>query len=176
MREYLARGMERQIHLRFKCRRREPWYGVPGVWSADALLLRQAGEMPRLIHLEEECVSTDTIHRVRWRRPELGKRYAAAFLNTWTLLACELTGRSYGGGVLELMPSEANALPLPPPVEELETIFEVVDGLVRSRQLDAAVEMVDRVVMPASITPEEHDAARNIRAKLVSRRRGKQNG
>lgn len=176
VREYLARGTERRIHLRFKCRHREPWYAVPSVWPADALLLRQAGEMPKLIHLAEKCVSTDTIHRVRWHRPELGRRYAAAFLNTWTLIACELTGRSYGGGVLELMPSEANAIPLPPPVEKLETIFETVDDLVRSRKLDSAVEMVDRVVMPASMSTEERNAARNLWAKLVGRRRVKQNG
>jgi len=176
LRDYLEYGVKRQINLRFKCRNRKPWYAVPSVWPADALLLRQAGEMPKLVHLEKKCVSTDTIHRVRWRWPELGKRYAVGFLNTWTLIACELTGRSYGGGVLELMPGEANAIPLPPPVEELEAIFEAVDGLVRSRQLEAAVEMVDRAVLPAAIPAAHHDAARSIWAKLVERRRIKQNG
>jgi len=176
LRDYLHDGIRRQVHLRFKCRNREPWYAVPGVFPADALLLRQAGEMPRLIHLEKKCVSTDTVHRVRWRRPELGRRYAVGFLNTWTLLACELTGRSYGGGVLELMPGEANAIPLPPPLEEFEALFKRVDELVRSHRFDTAVEMVDRVVKPTDITAAQYDAVRNIWASLVRRRRIKQDG
>ncbi len=176
LRDYLARGMEQGIHRQFKCRNREPWYAVPSVWPADALLLRQAGHVPRLVHLSQRCTSTDTIHRVRWQQPAHGKRHAAGFLNTWTLLACELTGRSYGGGVLELMPSEANNLPLPPPVDELDTVFEDVDALVRSRRFDAAIQTVDAVVMPAGITAAQHDEARHILARLIARRKTKRNG
>ena len=176
LRDYLARGQEQGIHRQFKCRNREPWYAVPSVWPADALLLRQAGDVPRLVHLSQRCTSTDTIHRVRWQQPALGQRHAAGFLNTWTLIACELTGRSYGGGVLELMPSEANNLPLPPPVSELDAVFEHVDALARSRQFDAAMQAVDAVVTPASITAAQHDEARHILAKLITRRKTKRNG
>jgi adenine-specific DNA-methyltransferase len=176
LRNYLAHGIEQKINLRFKCRNREPWYAVPSVWPADALLLRQAGEAPKLVHLSKKSTSTDTIHRVRWQNPELGKRHAAGFLNTWTLIACELTGRSYGGGVLELMPSEANDIPLPPPTDRLEMIFEDVDALTRSRQFDVAIETVDKVVTPASITASQYTAARSVLTKLIERRKTKHNG
>ncbi len=176
LRDYLAHGVEQKVNLRFKCRNREPWYAVPSIWPADALLLRQAGEVPKLIHLSKQCTATDTVHRVRWQQPALGKRHVAGFLNTWTLLACELTGRSYGGGVLELMPSEANNIPLPPPVDELDAVFDTVDALVRSRQFDAAIEVVDRIVTPADITAPQHDDARSILTKLIRRRKAKHNG
>jgi adenine-specific DNA-methyltransferase len=176
LRHYLAQGMEKCIHEHFKCRNRRPWYAVPSVWPADALLLRQAGERPRLVHLSKTCTATDTIHRVRWHRPSLGKRHVVGFLNTWTLIACELTGRSYGGGVLELMPGEANNLFLPPPLAELDDIFDEVDALVRARRFDAATEIVDKVVTPACIAPAQHRQARSILAKLAARRRNKQNG
>lgn len=176
LRHYFTHGVEQGISQRFKCRHREPWYGVPSVWPADALLLRQAGDMPRLIHLSKKCTSTDTIHRVRWQHPSLGKRHVTGFLNTWTLLASELTGRSYGGGVLELMPSEANKLPLPPPLESLEAAFGQIDALVRERRFEPAVEMVDRLVTPISIAHADYTDARYILDKLVARRKTKQNG
>jgi adenine-specific DNA-methyltransferase len=176
LRRYFAQGVDQGVSQRFKCRNREPWYAVPSVWPADALLLRQAGDVPRLIHLSKKCASTDTIHRVRWKRPSLGKRHVAGFLNTWTLLACELTGRSYGGGVLELMPSEANNLPLPPPVESLDTAFDQVDSLVRERQFAPAIELIDQLVTPVHVRAADYSDARFILDKLVARRKAKQNG
>jgi adenine-specific DNA-methyltransferase len=173
MRNYISHGVKQGVHQNFKCRNREPWYAVPSVWSADALLLRQAGDMPRLVHLSRKYASTDTIHRVRWKRPSLGKRHAVSFLNTWTLIACELTGRSYGGGVLELMPSEANDILLPPPEDNLEPIFDELDALIRAHQFEVAIKTVDKIVTPSSISPSEHADAKNILSKLVARRKQK---
>lgn len=176
LRNYLKEGEEQGINKRFKCRMREPWYAVPSVWPADALLLRQAGQVPRLVHLVKICTSTDTIHRVRWHRPAHAKRHVVGFLNTWTLIACELMGRSYGGGVLELMPGEANGIPLPPPLPSLDRVFARVDTLVRQQQLQKAIEIVDKCVTPDSITSVQYRTARRILLKLIARRKNKQNG
>jgi hypothetical protein len=91
-------------------------------------------------------------------------------LNTWTLLASELTGRSYGGGVLELMPSEANQLPLPEPVAELDDIFETVDERVRSRCFYDAISIVDNAAKPRWMTKCECDSAEHMLVKLIHRR------
>lgn len=176
LRSYLAQGIDKNIHTRYKCRIREPWYAVPSVWAADALMLRQAGEIPRLVHLTRKLSSTDTIHRVRWKRPSLARQHVAGFLNTWTLIACEIMGRSYGGGVLELMPSEANRIPIPPPLRQIEAIFDIADGRMRERKFYDAIEMVDNVVMPPSIRASELHDARNILSKLIARRKTRQNG
>ena len=176
LRHYLEHGIKQAVNQRFKCRNREPWYAVPSVWPADALLLRQAGDLPKLVHLTMKCASTDTIHRVRWKRPSLGKLHVVGFLNTWTLLACELLGRSYGGGVLELMPSEANNIPMPAPHTDLGNAFDATDASVRLRQFDAAIELVDEILKPADITRAEYSDTRNILAKLIARRKNKQNG
>lgn len=176
LRDYLAYGEGRGIHLRYKCRMRTPWYAVPSVYPADALMLRQAGDFPRLVHLAKRMTSTDTIHRVHWSEPALGRRHAVGFLNTWTLLFCELTGRSYGGGVLELMPGEANNILMPPPLRDLEIVFDRVDQLVRQKQFGDAVGLVDRIVTPPAITDAQHESARNILSKLIARRKNKSNG
>jgi adenine-specific DNA methylase len=172
-RDYLEMGERRRVSQRYKCRVRQPWYAVPGVWAPDALLMRQAGDMPRLVHLGKKCAATDTIHRVSWRQPARGLRHAVSFMNTWTLLASELTGRSYGGGVLELMPGEANQLPLPEPGEELDAIFEAVDGMARARDLFAAVAAVDEVVLPKQMTQVERGSLRGTLDKLIQRRKAK---
>jgi len=176
LREYFARGEKEGVNLKFKCRMRDPWYAVPSVWPADALLLRQAGDMPRLVHLTKKCASTDTIHRVRWHQPSLGKRHVAGFLNTWSLIACELMGRSYGGGVLELMPSEANSIPVPPAMEQLDAAFDAVDERVRQREFAAAIELVDAVVTARRFSASDRQTARGILAKLIARRKTRQNG
>jgi hypothetical protein len=129
--------------------------------------------MPRLVHLGVKCTATDTIHRVTWRDPSCGRRHAVSFLNSWTLLASELTGRSYGGGVLELMPSEANQLPMPEPTEELEEVFEAADTRVRARDLFAAVEAVDNTVLPRRMTRAERNSLRGTLDKLIQRRKTK---
>ena len=126
--------------------------------------------MPRVIHLAKRCTATDTVHRVNWDRPSMGRRHTVSFLNTWTLLASELTGRSYGGGVLELMPSEANQLPLPEPTEKLDEIFDVVDENVRSRRLYDALSIVDKVVKPRWMTKTQCEQAEHMLLKLIQRR------
>ena len=173
--DYVEIGESQKVSQRYKCRIREPWYAVPGIWEPDAILLRQAGDMPRLVHLAKKCAATDTIHRVSWHQPSLGRRHAASFMNTWTLLASELTGRSYGGGVLELMPGEANQLPMPEPVEELDGIFDSVDQRVRESDSFAAVAAVDDIVLPKQMTNGERKTLRDTLAKLIQRRKTKAN-
>jgi hypothetical protein len=94
-------------------------------------------------------------------------------MNTWTMLAAELTGRSYGGGVLELMPSEANRLPMPEPDERLEAIFDTVDERVRIRQFYDALSIVDDIVMPRWMAEHEKADVRQILVKLINRRKSR---
>lgn len=170
-RAYVRLGEDRQVSQRYKCRIREPWYAVPSVWEPHAILLRQAGDMARLVHLAKRCAATDTIHRVTWLQPSKGRRHAASFLNTWTLLATELTGRSYGGGVLELMPGEANRLPLPEPLPALDEIFDDVDSHVRAREFHAARELVDDAVLPAWLTRNDRSTLSEMLNGLIQRRK-----
>jgi tRNA1(Val) A37 N6-methylase TrmN6 len=172
---YLQQGEEAGISGRFKCRNRLPWYGVPAVWPADALLLRQAGDIPRLVSLSYPCTATDTLHRVRWTCPALGRRHVVSFLNVWTLLICELSGRSYGGGVLELMPREANTLLLPPPFAALDGIFAAVDHLLRLRRPYEAIELVSRMVGSSEGGPPfplPYNDALALLLRLIRRRKG----
>lgn len=112
VRTYLKIGEEENLHTRYKCRIRTPWYSVPSVYSTEIGMLKRAHDAPRLVHNEIGAYTTDTAYRIRSRsiKPE---QLVANFFNPLTALSAELEGRHYGGGVLEMVPSEIERLMIP---------------------------------------------------------------
>lgn len=124
VRRYLARGEAQGLHRRFKCRVREPWYRVPSVWASPVSMLKRSHDHPRLVWNTMGALTTDTAYRVKPRAASAAQ-IVFAFLNSATALSAEIEGRHYGGGVLELVPSEIEKLLVPrgperPPIEELD--------------------------------------------------------
>jgi adenine-specific DNA-methyltransferase len=119
---YLESGGIAGLHKRFKTRIREPWYRVPGIKPGRLLLSKRSHRYPRLVLNSAGVATTDTIYRGWMREGFIGQERAlvAAFHNSLTLLSAEVEGRSFGGGVLELVPSEVARLlvPLPARFEE----------------------------------------------------------
>lgn len=109
--EYLSLGESIGLHKRYKTRIRKPWWHVPSVYSTSIGLLKRASEAPRLIANEMQALTTDTAYRITSKLDP--KVLTTGWLNSLTLLACELNGRTYGGGVLELVPSEIRRTPVP---------------------------------------------------------------
>jgi adenine-specific DNA-methyltransferase len=108
---YLAEGEDGRIHERYKCRIRQPWYAVPYIKHATLLLSKRCHRFPRVIANETTAVTTDTIYRGRLLTERISEYdFVAGFHNSLTLLSAELEGRSFGGGVLELVPSEVGRL------------------------------------------------------------------
>ncbi|MBQ9454462.1 MAG: class I SAM-dependent methyltransferase [Thermoguttaceae bacterium] len=108
---YLNAGMETGVHKGYKCAIRKRWYAVPSIWVPDAFMFRQIHDFPHFVKNSAGAVSTDTIHRVRKKNSaELPTEMFYTFL---TAISAEIEGRSYGGGVLELEPSEAEKLLIP---------------------------------------------------------------
>jgi adenine-specific DNA-methyltransferase len=114
-REYIERGVVQGIDKRYKCRIREPWYRVPVVPAGELLLSKRSNHFPRVISNHARAVTTDTIYRgqILAGSPVTADDFTATFHNSLTMLSAEVEGRSFGGGVLELVPSEVNVLLLP---------------------------------------------------------------
>lgn len=146
IRDYLASGEQEQIHLGYKCRIRRRWFDVPSIYVPAAFLFRQIHRYPLLVVNKAKTTSTDTIHRVRLKEKINLDQLAATFFNSLTLAWAEVCGRSYGGGVLELEPREAEALPIPYK-DDLEIDTEKVEDLLRQDQAYAALDYVDRIVL-----------------------------
>ena len=136
-RAYIAEGERQRLHTRFKCRVRSPWYSVPSVHASEVGMLKRSHDAPRLILNRARAFTTDTAYRIR---PRVGTASAmvAGFLNPLTSLTAELEGRTYGGGVLELVPSEIERLLLPTPTGE-EGDVEALDREFRATSMEAVL-------------------------------------
>lgn len=113
--EYLDIGEKKGINLRYKCRVRYPWYRVPIVPAGDLLLSKRSNFFPQVISNHAEVLTTDTIYRGQIFPGETinADDFTTVFHNSLTMLSAEILGRSFGGGVLELVPSEVNSLRIP---------------------------------------------------------------
>src|SRR5690606_3680901 len=109
---YLRKGEVEQLHKRYKCRIRTPWYRVPSVYASPVGMLKRSHDFPRLILNELGAFTTDTAYRIRVKEVS-SHALVFSFINSLTALSAELEGRHYGGGVLELVPSEIERLLVP---------------------------------------------------------------
>jgi len=141
---YIRVGESEKVHEGFKCSIREPWYAVPSVWIPDGFMFRQIYDFPRVVLNTAEATSTDTIHRMSCKvKPQL---VLANIYTHLTAASAEIEGRSYGGGVLELEPTEAGRL-LVPSVLESALPLDETDRLVREGRLDDVLLENDRLVL-----------------------------
>jgi adenine-specific DNA methylase len=167
---YVRWGERQGHHHGYKCRIRLPrWWNVPSVWSPDAFLLRQIYDGPRIIANEAGVTCTDTIHRVRMTNGMSPGALAAVSMNSLTFAFSEIRGRSYGGGVLELEPTEAEGLPIPKVSPELP--LDDLHDLAQTKRTEEVLAEVDRRVLePVGLTRRETRVLRGIWRKLSERR------
>ncbi len=145
--EYIALGEGQELHKRFKCRSRKPWYRVPSIYSTQIGLLKRSHDMPRLILNRIGALTTDTAYRVTTSGVTPSK-LVSCFINPLTALSSELEGRHYGGGVLELVPSEIEELLIPVP-ETLPIPLATLDRLIRDKSASEVLETYGSKVLSA---------------------------
>ncbi len=174
LKRYVREGEEFGVHEGYKCRTRKVWWQVPSIWQADAFMLRQIHNYPRLTADPERATSTDTVHRIRMLSgdPVL---LATAFTNSATFAFSEVLGRSYGGGLLELEPTEAEALPIPNPDLVPNGLPKKVDELLKTGKVEEALDLVDQelLVKRLGFDPVEVSRLRDCWIQLRDRRQNR---
>ena len=171
---FIALGEASGFHTGYKCRVRDPWYHVPSVWEPDCFFFRQIYDFPRVVVNKAQATSTDTIHRMQCKRNPV--RVAASLYTHLTAASAEIEGRSYGGGVLELEPTEAERLLVPKRLNGAMPIVEV-DRLIRDGRLADVLDFNDRVVLQDSVGLTKSDCSTlkkvwiKMRERRMSRRR-----
>ena len=171
VKKYVKKGEDDNVHTGYKCRIRNRWYIVPSVWIPDAFMLRQIHSYPKLILNQTRATCTDTIHRVKFLSPLPAKTVTAAFLNSLTFAFSEVMGRSYGGGVLELEPNEAEALLIP--LANAEALdFDHIHALVAQGDIETVLNITDQVLLinGLGLSLGEVEKLRTIWYKLRDRR------
>lgn len=171
---HIERGEEGGLHQRYKCRIRDPWWALPlsRHGKAPLLLTYCSSDYPRLALNEVQALNTNTLHGVRPTDKGQAVRIAAGFYNSLTLLSAEIVGRSYGGGVLKLEPTEAEALLIPTLPAELEHVLPAVDQAIRRRDIEEALDLVDPLILgPLGLEAGEISLLRAGRHQLARRRK-----
>ena len=172
VREYLAMGESQSLHLRFKCRIRNPWYAVPSVYSTHLSMLKRAHDAPRLVLNRAAAFTTDTAYRVRSTLVP-AESLAACFLNPLTALSAEIEGRHYGGGVLELIPSEIRNLLVPLPARSAFDIVGLDEEVRRSSMTEVLGSHGFKVLAAAGLSKNDSVSIMDGWAALRSRRHRK---
>ena len=175
IRRYIEDGERQDFHLGYKCSIRKPWFTVPSVWIPDGFAFRQIYDFPRMVLNGSGATSTDTIHRLssKGAKPE---RIIANTYSWLTAASAEIEGRSYGGGVLELEPTEAERLLTPAQLNGAMPLAEA-DKLIREGRLDVVLEENARIVLMEHMGLSAADCAllksvwTKMRDRRMSRRR-----
>lgn len=167
-RAYVALGEQQELNKRYKCRIRDPWYQVPSVYATSLGMLKRSHDAPRLILNSAGAYSTDTSYRLtpHSHSPEL---LTCCFLTALTSLCAEVEGRYYGGGVLELVPSEIERLLICVP-KNWKPDVATLDQTVRDNGImTAIIQQTERVLGAAGFTGQEQhmlvDAWHQLRAR-----------
>jgi adenine-specific DNA-methyltransferase len=169
--KYIEYGEQKGFNTGYKTRIRKRWYITPSLWVPDAFALRQVGDYPKLILNETGASSTDTIHRVRFREGVNKDMAAISFLNSLSFAFSEITGRSYGGGVMTFEPTEIEEIQIPV-LADLDLDFDKIDALIRKRKIEDVLDIVDEALLIKhhGFAKIEVDALRRIWKKLSQRR------
>lgn len=173
--KYLLEGEGQGLHLRYKTRIRTPWYRVPVVSPGTLLLSKRSHRYPRLVLNAAAVVTTDTIYQGGMSASFAGREadLVAGFHNTATLLTAEIEGRSFGGGVLELVPTEIGRLTVPL-VPGLGGSLPSLDTYTRKAGTDSEglVQETDKLLLQAipGLTEDAVGHLREARMSLLQRR------
>lgn len=170
-RRYIERGEAERLHARFKCRIRTPWYAVPSVFTAPVGMLKRSHDFPRLVLNKVGAFTTDTAYRVTPNKGVSAESLVHTFVNSLTALSAELEGRHYGGGVLELVPSEIARLLLPP-LGGASRDLRVLDKEISERTLcaDELLARGDERTLSAVLRPSERESLTCAWRRLRQRR------
>ena len=167
--KYIEYGESQDLTLRYKCRIRTPWYSVPSVYSTEIGMLKRSHHCPRLIYNDIRAYTTDTAYRIT-TNTVAAKKLVGCFINPLTMLSAELEGRHYGGGVLELIPSEIERLIIPLPNSVMVDIAKL-DVDIRNKPIeDVLKRQGDVVLSPLGITGVDREKLLSAWLQLCQRR------
>ena len=178
--EYIKLGEKNGENKGYKCSIRDRWYIVPSVWIPDAFFLRRNNLYPKFVLNQCKAVSTDTMHRIKFNEGVKAENVLLSYYNSISFAFTEICGRSYGGGVLEILPGEVGNIMLPV-VNDIDEalkkeLLERIDTIVRNDEdIEVALDLVDQrlLVEVLGIDKNVCISCRQIWKKMQKRRLGR---
>jgi adenine-specific DNA methylase len=169
---YINIGEKSGINKGYKTGIREDWFVIPSIKLSDAFFIRRNHIYPRMILNNANAYTTDTMHRIFINKNINKKAFIASYYNSLSFAFSEIVGRSYGGGVLELMPGETEKIFLPYKAEN-EKLLDEIDIMMRKKTaIDKILEVSNKILLHdrVGLSADEIKIATNIWKKLSYRR------
>lgn len=174
---YIRKGEAAGVHESYKCSIRTPWWKLK-IWDPpDLILSYMSNHFPRLLSNDAHVQTTNLLHNVRLLDDSIDAHtLALSWLNSATMLSCELAGRAYGGGVLKLETREAEKVFIPrlnPRVTKgLSEQAAAIDALLRGARMTDVADLVDPIVL-AELSANGRTVLREAWLDLRERRRSR---
>lgn len=178
--EYIELGEKNEDDKGYKCSIRDRWYIVPSVWIPDAFFLRRNNLYPKFVLNRCDAVSTDTMHRIKFNEGVNAENVLLSYYNSISFAFTEICGRSYGGGVLEILPGEVGNIMLPI-IDNIDGTLKVnlldqIDSIVRNDDdIEKALDLVDQKLLVELLGIDKNICitCRQIWKKMQKRRLGR---
>ena len=152
---YIESGEQQGINKGYKTSIRDDWYVIPSIKWSQALFLRRNNLYPKFVLNEAQAYTTDTMHRVFINEGVNHMAFVVSYYNSLSFAFAEILGRNFGGGVLELMPSEVEGIYLPYREANAE-LFDKVDQMVREKKTaDEILDFTDKELLQKDYEPIE---------------------
>lgn len=150
--KYIKYGEKNGANKGYKCKIRNKWYCIPSIWVPDAFFLRRSNNYPKFVMNKINAVSTDTMHRINFYEGVDKNKILLSYYNSITFAFVELNGRSYGGGVLEVLPKEVSNIFLPKidniTDEKTTALLKIVDEKIRNKNdIEELLDIIDKEIL-----------------------------
>jgi tRNA1(Val) A37 N6-methylase TrmN6 len=185
--DYVAEGERLGVDAAYKCTIRTPWWRPPAVTPPDLYFTYMSHRYPRVIENSAGTTFLNSMHGIRLRSgasSETKRALPLIVFNSVTMLGAEVFGRSYGGGVLKMEPSEAALLPVPRHTDlvaawdRLEPQRAALRRQLLRGEWTNVVKTVDDALLVRTLgldreqVSELHEGARELRARRMGKRAG----
>lgn len=143
---YVRHGEMQEVHKRFKCRQRKPWYITPSIETPD-VILTVFGDRPRMYINSGRYLASNSL-LCGFVKPKTfsPSQVALSWYNSLTLLSIELKVHSLGGGVLVFIPGETDGVEVlnPTKLTNVDNSFFIeIDHLLTKSSLEDAYLLGD---------------------------------
>ncbi|MEE9361644.1 MAG: N-6 DNA methylase [Cellulophaga sp.] len=173
LKEYLEIGENLEIPDRYKCKSRNNWYVIPNISTKpNGLFFKRSHLYPKILKNTSNALVTDSAYKIEIKNGCNLNSFIFSFYNSLTLLFSETNGRYYGGGVLELTPSEFKGLPLPYMSIDNKEFQSFTKKFEQKDKIEDILEQNDFKILNSSINLdiESLNRIKLIREKLLKKR------
>jgi adenine-specific DNA-methyltransferase len=171
--QFFQLGKKNSINKRYKCSQRDYWFAVPNIGEPPkGFFFKRCHYYPKLLKNEANVLVTDSAYKIEPLKEFFIEDIIYSFYNSFTLCYAEIEGRYYGGGVLELTPSEFKKLPLPYYKISQTDFDEFRKRFEQKENIDDVLILQDQIILEGSLnlTIEDIKKIQTIKNKLVSKR------